>query len=134
MRRSFHVGTLYPPVQHRRGEVMRKEPNTSDKLYDAYLAEMARQDMATMILVQFARQWHMLEGKLSKRSATDTTAVGARYRFELNDFFLGRVRSDDDAALIEILLSIRGQSRLDVHGPLCRSDELLDAVVVDRKW
>ena len=88
MRRSFHVGTLYPPAQHRRGEVMRKEPNTSDKLYDAYLAEMARQDMATMTLVQFARQWHMLEGKLSKRSL-ETTAVGVRYRFELNDLFLG---------------------------------------------
>ena len=59
MRRSFHVGTLYPPAQHRRGDVMRKEPNTSDKLYDAYLAEMARQAMATMTLVQFAH-WELI--------------------------------------------------------------------------
>ena len=90
MKRSFHVGTVYPPVQHRRDEVMRKGLNSSDKLYAAYLAQMAQQDMATMSFLQFARVWQMdAAGKLTKRSSQCITAVGVRYRFELNDLFVG---------------------------------------------
>jgi len=92
MTRSFHVGTVYAPAQLKRDETMRKDLNSSDKLYAAYLAEMAKQDMATMTFVQFARQWHMNDaGKISRRTEKAETAIGVRYRYETNDRFIGEM-------------------------------------------
>ena len=43
-----------------------------------------------MSFFQFARVWQMdAAGRLTKRSSQCITAVGVRYRFELNDLFVG---------------------------------------------
>ena len=78
MVRSFHEGTVYARAQHREDVVMRKELGSSDKLYAAYLDNINRQDMASMIFLQSARRWQMdAAGKMSRRDINTATAVGS---------------------------------------------------------
>lgn len=66
MQRSFHIGTVHAPVQHRE-DTPATYCNNSDKLYEAYLQRMTEAEVADISFLQFARVWHYDAG--SKRFA-----------------------------------------------------------------
>ena len=89
MNRSFFTDTVYAPLPKDADNLQR---NDSTRLYERYLEDMVKSDRIETSFLDWSRSWTYCKKKkaISKRSTLKATAVGVRYRFELQDAFVGQ--------------------------------------------